>query len=213
MKSDAITLIRKREQQDSCDILGTRLVEFGICMDGLLIDNEANRLTLAQIIRDNAPHVIVTHNEHDYHPDHCTCLPLVRAAIQLAFHIKESGKDAEDCITYNRSPQIILMDSVSGSQFSPHFFVDVTGNWVKKRDALIAHKSQIEMMAKEKIDLIELACSQTRWRGEQSGVEIAEAFRFYNDWAVTHAIGALPLAPIPIYGKAEEPLIKFDVKD
>jgi len=186
--------LRQKEQQTACSILGASLVGFGLCVDGLLMDNEATRVSLARIVCRAAPDAIVTHCECDYHPDHCACLPIVRAAVQLAFQVEEIAASNNHGGGYVRSPQIMLMDSLSGSGFSPHFFVDVTDTSETKQEALSAHTSQIRAMAAEQIDLLEMASAQARWRGEQAGVKAAEAFAFHNDWAVTRALHCLPLA-------------------
>ena len=62
----------------------------------------------------------------------------------------------------------------SGPSFQPNFFVDITDQWKRKRDALRAYAC--EMRPWPHARSLEALEHLARWRGAQVGVEAAEAF-------------------------------------
>lgn len=188
--SEEAAAIRRRESEKACDILGTKLVCFGLAGDGQLHDEEPVRLELAQIIGEIGPSAIITHSPRDYHTDHSACLDITRAACLLSYVTCTTGTKGKPS---QPSPQLFLMDTVSSSTFEPHFYVDITSFWERKEAALNAHESQVELMASRGKDLVETARIQARLRGMQSRVKFAEGFQFYNAWLSARALLHLPL--------------------
>ena len=75
------------------------------------------------------------------------------------------------------------MDSVAGIQFHPQFYVDISGSFETKAEALLCHKSQdqwLKSIFNQSItDLIRI---QSAFRGMQVGVPYAEAFLSPTYW-------------------------------
>ena len=62
----------------------------------------------------------------------------------------------------------------SAPPFQPNWFVDITGQWKRKREALLAYSS--EMRPWPHARSLEAVEHLARWRGAQVGIEAAEAF-------------------------------------
>ncbi len=62
----------------------------------------------------------------------------------------------------------------SAPAFLPNWFVDISNQWQRKREALLAYAS--EMRPWPHARSLEALESLARWRGAQVGVEAAEAF-------------------------------------
>ncbi|HUQ92295.1 MAG TPA: hypothetical protein VM120_11495 [Bryobacteraceae bacterium] len=79
------------------------------------------------------------------------------------------------------------MDAVGGADRDgkpvvPDFVVDVSGVFVKKRDMLAAHESQMRWLQQQHsmnnyLDTME---KWTRFRGQSAGLELGEGFRHYK---------------------------------
>ena len=62
----------------------------------------------------------------------------------------------------------------SGQSFQPNWFVDISAQWERKREALEAYSSEMRAWPHARsIDALE---HLARWRGAQVGMESAEAF-------------------------------------
>ena len=72
----------------------------------------------------------------------------------------------------------MYMDTVSGIGFYPEEYVDITDYIDKKKEMILSHKSQQTYLSEYRNnDFLEEALVQSRFRGIQSGVKYAEAFR------------------------------------
>ena len=67
----------------------------------------------------------------------------------------------------------------SASPFKPNWFVDISAQWERKRQALIAYNSEMRPWPHPRsLDAVE---HLARWRGSQVGVDAAEAFCLLRD--------------------------------
>jgi hypothetical protein len=77
-----------------------------------------------------------------------------------------------------RAPTVLFMDSIVGLDFQPTHYVDITREFPEKTRLLRMHESQ--MLSQPNItgwDLVSHAEVVGRFRGQQCGVQYAEAFR------------------------------------
>jgi LmbE family N-acetylglucosaminyl deacetylase len=78
---------------------------------------------------------------------------------------------------------IYYMDTLAGIGFLPTEYVDVTETIDLKLEALSCHESQIEWMREhDKIDFLDFVRTCSKFRGLQSSVPYAEAFRQCQVW-------------------------------
>jgi LmbE family N-acetylglucosaminyl deacetylase len=129
--------------------------------DRALRDGEPAIEAVAQVLRHERPQIIITHWADDSHPDHRATWAIVRSAIMLA----EAESDVRALFwsdTYNGAGETGL--------FQPDTFVDVSGHWEAKLEALTAHQSQ---GPEHYVAMVSRQCSL---HGARSGVRYAEGF-------------------------------------
>jgi LmbE family N-acetylglucosaminyl deacetylase len=170
--------IRKAECEESAAILGASLL-WPAMTDELVFPNESQRRIMIDLLREADPDVIITHNPHDYHPDH-------RYVSQLVFdsyfqkglrHLPEQSVPA---CRFGQS-QVYYMDSVAGIGFTPDEFVDITATMEIKRRMLQCHRSQINALSDlASVDINHLIDTQAGFRGFAAGCRFAEGFTRLN---------------------------------
>lgn len=160
-----------RAAQRAGEIVGAQDVEL---LD--LPDNRLDSLDRLDLIKEiearvarHQPQVVYVHHAGDVNVDHrrlheavvTACRPTPSNTVQrlLSFEVASS--------TEWQTPG-------SAPAFQPNWFVDISAQWPRKRDALAAYDS--EMRPWPHARSIEAVEHLARWRGAQVGVEAAEAF-------------------------------------
>jgi LmbE family N-acetylglucosaminyl deacetylase len=117
---------------------------------------------VAEVIRRERPHIIVTHWDGDSHPDHHATWEITRAAIMVA----EAERELE---------ALFWSDTYNGvganGLFAPDAFVDVAESWNAKLQAIMAHESQ------SPAQYCEMTIRQCSMHGAMCGVRFAEGFK------------------------------------
>ena len=89
-------------------------------------------------IRTLRPGVVLVHFPRDRHPDHVAAAELIDRASYLAglrrFECEDAPEPFRPRARYHFASRI---------GFEPSFVVDVTAHWKAKRDAILAHQSQV----------------------------------------------------------------------
>jgi LmbE family N-acetylglucosaminyl deacetylase len=164
--------LRAKEARTAARSLGIEPLLLGFPDGGLTSDlHLAPRL--AELIRDTAPDLVVSHAPNDYHHDH-------RAL---------SAAASQAC---GFSTPFLQMDTMNGTGFRPTCWVDVTPHWTQKRAAIRAHTSQ------EPERFVTAADRLAAFRaGEANGPPEAraEAFRFEPRFPFADIRALLPPAP------------------
>jgi len=124
---------------------------------------------LEQRIDRHQPQVVYVHHAGDVNVDHrrlheavvTACRPTPNHPVRrlLSFEVASSSE---------------WQPPGSGPAFQPNWFVDISGQWRRKREALVAYAS--EMRPWPHARSLEALEHLARWRGAQVGVEAAEAF-------------------------------------
>ena len=124
---------------------------------------------LEQHIDRHQPQVVYVHHAGDVNVDHrrlheavvTACRPTPNHPVRrlLSFEVASSSE---------------WQPPGSGPAFQPNWFVDISGQWRRKREALVAYAS--EMRPWPHARSLEALEHLARWRGAQVGVEAAEAF-------------------------------------
>jgi len=167
---DELSALARASQQAGL-ILGAQGVELLDMPDNRL--DSLDRLDLIQKIEErikrHQPQVVYLHHVGDLNVDHrrvheavvTACRPIPSQSVRrlLSFEVVSSSE---------------WQPPGSAPPFQPNWFVDISAQWTRKREALLAYVSEMRPWphARSIAALEHLA----RWRGSQVGVEAAEAF-------------------------------------
>ena len=115
------------------------------------------------------PEVIYVHHAGDVNVDHRRLHEAVTTACRPT-----PGQLVRRILSYEVASSTEWQPPGSGPAFTPNWFVDISGQWDRKRDALLGYAS--EMRAWPHARSLKALEHLARWRGAQVGVEAAEAF-------------------------------------
>lgn len=165
-REDPAELARTRAEEAarSAEIIGAKV--YGrICGDLELYASPGFVDTVAELIRETTPDVILTHRQDDYHPDHRITGELVLSALSTA----------------SLSSSLWFMDSIGGVNFQPTHVVDVSDVFATKAEMIRCHVSQMKWMSQaRRTDMVYMAEWTGRWRALQAGWRVAEAFQRHD---------------------------------
>ena len=183
-----LAVTRHREAEKAAKIIGADFYWMGFG-DEYLFEDIETRLRFVELIRKAKPDVILTHPPEDYHPDH-------RAVSRLMFDasFESSLKNVTTESPFHPGVQpLYYFDTVSGTNFQPTEYVDITDTFKLKKDMLSCHESQIQWLKDhDNVDLFNQMEILVRGRGYQSGVTFAEAFRQEPVWPRFRTYRILP---------------------
>ena len=174
IQPDELRAIRKQEAINAGKLAGIEVVTCDVG-DLLVYGEDKEQIDrVVDVIRNAQPDFIITHDPDDYMPDHRAVSRLVFAAsFAASVPHYETGVAKTSAVT-----PIYYMDNFAGVNFMPTEYVDITDTIDLKMDMLECHESQVKWMRDhDHIDFSELIKSVARFRGIQSGVQYAEAFK------------------------------------
>ena len=154
---DETALIRSREAEEACAILGAQPYFFGQ-VNGDAFFNQSGITRMHQLLIELKPDILFTHWPVDSHPDH-------QVASLLSY---------QSWLKMEKSFQIYYFEVNSGSQtmqFTPTDYIDITNVAAQKKNALYQHKSQHPDDIYFKHHFV-----MQQFRGREIGVKEAEAF-------------------------------------
>jgi LmbE family N-acetylglucosaminyl deacetylase len=152
-------------------ILGAAAVELLSLPDNRL--DSLDRLDLIkqieQKIDQHQPQVVYTHHAGDVNIDHRRLHEAVVTACRPT-----PGQPVRRVLSFEVASSTEWQPASSAPTFEPNWFVDISAQWARKRQALEAYACEMRPWphARSIVALEHLA----RWRGAQVGVEAAEAF-------------------------------------
>ncbi len=197
-KHEEIIAIRRKEAQNSADLIGAELIWMGI-PDGGLDTIPEHRDAFVQVIRQTTPDLIITHYPNDYHPDHILTGQLTMFASQNA----RSANYPSPYPPVRKNMQFAFMDTEMGLGFEPEDYVDITETLDVKLEMTRQHVSQ-QQPSNAPYDpnfvappnefnlLVRPARVMSEFRGLACDVQYAEGFRF---WRQAHRVLAKRLLP------------------
>ena len=141
-----IRLVRRKEAEDSCRLMGATYHYAGFSDFGFFNDSVTNRRTTA-LLREVDPWLVITHPPEDYMSDHEITSRLVRNA---SFVGSAPNFDTMSYTPVERSsgiPYLYYMQPVEnrdiyGRKVLPRFYVDVGDRMEMKKALLSCHESQ-----------------------------------------------------------------------
>jgi len=153
--------LRTAEAEAACRILGARATYLGQ-VDGATEVNAKRYDEVRRALSEEAPDIVLTQWPIDTHRDHQAIAVLVYDAwlrmdksFELYYYEVESG--------------------VQSQHFWPTHYVDIEAVEPRKKQACLAHASQ-----NPAIDFYPMHQRMQRFRGEEAGVKLAEAFVRHN---------------------------------
>jgi LmbE family N-acetylglucosaminyl deacetylase len=180
--------IRRQEAEMSATKIGATF--FWLGYDDELINNDIEtRLAFVELIRQAKPDLIITHDPHDYHPDHRVVSRLVFDASFLSSLPNIKTKS----VPHHGVQPLIYFDTFGGVGFQPSEYVDISDAFEIKREMLACHASQVKWMKDhDQLDVLEMIEIHGRERGLQCGVKFAEVFRSETVWPRLRSFRLLP---------------------
>ncbi len=157
--------------QKAGSILGAASVELLDLPDNRL--DSLDRLDLIKQIEEridrHQPQVVYVHHAGDVNVDHRRLHEAVVTASRPM-----PGQSVRRLLSFEVASSSEWQPPGSAPAFLPNWFVDISDQWQRKREALMAYSS--EMRPWPHARSLEALEHLARWRGAQVGVEAAEAF-------------------------------------
>ena len=157
--------------QQASEILGAQGVELLDLPDNRL--DSLDRLDLIKLIEERIalyqPQVVYVHHAGDVNVDHRRLHEAVVTACRPT-----PGQPVRRLLSYEVASSTEWQPPGSAPAFQPNWFVDISAQWERKRQALEAYAA--EMRPWPHTRSIKALEHLARWRGAQVGVEAAEAF-------------------------------------
>ena len=124
---------------------------------------------LEERIDRHQPQVVYVHHAGDVNVDHRRLHEAVVTACRPT-----PGPPVQRLLSFEVASSSEWQPPGSAPAFQPNWFVDISDQWQRKREALVAYAS--EMRPWPHARSLEALEHLARWRGAQVGVEAAEAF-------------------------------------
>jgi LmbE family N-acetylglucosaminyl deacetylase len=169
--ADEHIAIRDRESLCAAELVGAQTA-FLRFPEGNLRPTKRTVSAVIDVLRQHAPAIVITHPPRDYHFDHMSTSRIVRSAVMQCGNPCVASRSGEPCAT----PRLYYTDAWF-VPFRPGEYVDISDVIELKLQALACHESQLDPSNPKEGGMIEMARVQSRYRGIESGVKYAEAFR------------------------------------
>ena len=153
-------MTRKREQLDAAEFLGAEKVFWGEFPDCELPMSRHLITKVEDVINEVNPDYIFVHSNEDTHQDHRALSTTTLSATRYV-------------------PNVLFYEGPSTLNFSPDVYMNIEDTLDDKKVLLEKHASQVRKVNVNmpEISIIDIAVSSARYRGIQSRMKIAEAFR------------------------------------
>jgi LmbE family N-acetylglucosaminyl deacetylase len=184
--TDLVTL-REREARAAADELGAQYV----CLDApdnFIQDTPELRTALTRVYQAARADVVFAPSPTDYHSDH-----VVTSAIAMQAALMAHGRPVGPEAPLAWAPALYFYDTLYGQDFEPGFYIDISDVIAEKKRLAEMHASQSAFMSKQNSGtLSEMIETLGRFRGSQSMVDYAEAFRISGRHPRVRAWRTLP---------------------
>lgn len=186
---EEIAAIRDREARAAAGVIGAEYQALGVADGEVDASDPGQRALVTEAIRVARPDVVIAHSPNDYMTDHVEASRLAFDSSFLAtLPLFETDSPHLPAV-----PALVYMETVTGNDFVPVEFVDISEHIETKLRALDQHQSQLRWLADhDGVDMLEQIRTVSRYRGLQCGVEYAEGFVPCNVWLRARTQRVLP---------------------
>lgn len=186
---DEIAGIRDVEARRAAEMIGAEYMSLGIPDGEVNASDPEQRAMVAEAVRVAKPDVILAHSPNDYMSDHVEASKLALDSSFLAtLPLFETTSPHHETVA-----ALAYMETMSGNDFVPTEFVDISDHIDTKLAMLGQHSSQLEWLADhDGVDMVEHVRTVSRFRGLQCGVAHAEGFVPCNVWLRARPTRFLP---------------------
>jgi LmbE family N-acetylglucosaminyl deacetylase len=183
-----VAAVRHKEAAAVAEALGGRYICMNQIDEYIRYSDEAVN-ALVDILREAQADVVLAAPPVDYNTDHTITSQITFHAVMLSF-VRTIFTDHEPLA---QCPVVYYMDPLTGLDWQPTHYVDITGVFEQKCDLLRFHASQMRNMETSGgWDLVKYARIMGAFRGLQCGVEYAEGFKPALAWPRVRAGYYLP---------------------
>lgn len=177
--------IRQGEARQAGAIIGSEVISLGMRDGSILADHEGNRTIFIDLMCRVQPDMVITHAPNDYMPDHVAVNKLVFDTTFLAT-LPGASKLYPNA---RKVPSLYYMDNLSGIDFQPTLYVDITDTFATKADMLKQHQSQLVWLKEhDNVDVLDMMETLGKFRGVQAGCKYAEGFIQHMAWTRPNAV-------------------------
>ncbi len=183
--SEELIVIRKQEAQLAGAVIGCPVISLGMRDGRILADNETNRALFMDLLCSVQPDLVITHAPNDYMPDH---VAVSRLVFDTTFLATLPGASQNHPFAA-KVPSLFYMDNLSGIDFQPTLYVDITDTFTTKATMLEQHQSQLVWLKEhDNVDVLDLMKTLSKFRGIQAGCTYAEGFIQHMAWTRPNAV-------------------------
>lgn len=172
-----VSRIRIAEADAVAEALGGRHICLGY-PDEYLYVSDVLINQVVEVLRNCRADLVLCPPPVDYNTDHTNASVIAYQAVMLAA-VKTIFTDHAPL---DRFPALYYMDAITGMEFQPTHYVDITDVFERKCEILSLHKSQMKNMERSGWNLVKYARIVNAFRGLQCSVQYAEGFRPSLGW-------------------------------
>jgi N-acetylglucosamine malate deacetylase 1 len=177
--------MRRKEAQQAGELIGCPVVSLRMKDGEIFSEDESARTAFIDLIRSVEPDIVITHAPNDYMPDHVAVSKLVFDTTFTATLPAFSNRYP----IAKKVPALFYMDNLSGIDFQPTIYVDVSDTFAMKLNMLRQHQSQLVWLKEhDNVDIVDFVETLGKLRGIQAGCAYAEGFIQHMAWTRPNAI-------------------------
>lgn len=186
---EEIATIRDKEARSAAELIGAQYLALDVPDGEVNASDPRQRELVVEAVRVARPDVVLAHAPNDYMTDHVEASRLALDCSFLAtLPLFETASPHLAGV-----PALAYMETVTGNDFVPTEFVDISGFIEAKLEMLSQHDSQLKWLADhDGVDMLDQVRTVSRYRGLQCGVDYAEGFVPCNVWLRARVSRFLP---------------------
>lgn len=182
---DELTRIRAEEAQQAGAVIASRVISLGVKDMEIRANDEEVRRKFIDLMCEVQPDIVITHTPDDYMNDHTVVSQLV---FDTTFAATLPGA-SERYSSAKQVPALFYMDNLSGMNFQPTIYVDITNQFAIKLDMMRKHDSQLQWLKDhDGVDILDCLTTLGKMRGMQAGCNYAEGFIQHMVWGRPNAV-------------------------